>query len=181
MEGTFGTDSYAKEELRAEIASMMLTRQLGLPHNPDRHAAYVESWINILQKDPSEILKAASDAPKIKDYVLSFNQQQTQSKEPSKQPHASPNQSPVATTTTSTSEPNPFTEERLTNVRNQYNSQSVRLNTKEKQTRQLLEYMMEKTLTGMNPDIKRQTQTNFYENQVKAFQQSRDTEPEHER
>ncbi|MDF7675977.1 zincin-like metallopeptidase domain-containing protein [Neisseriaceae bacterium ESL0693] len=181
MEGSFGSESYAKEELRAEIASMMLTRELGLPHNPDRHAAYVESWVNVLQKDSSEILKAAGDAQRIKDYVLSFNHEQSQSIKPDNQPDPSPHQSPAPTATTSIPEPNPFTEERLANAKSQYYSQSVRLNTKEKQTRLLLEYTMEKTITGMNPDMKLQTQINFYENQVKEFNQSRNTEPEQER
>ena len=45
LSGRFGSEAYAREELRAEIASLMLTRELGLPHNPDRHAHYVGSWI----------------------------------------------------------------------------------------------------------------------------------------
>ncbi|MCP5303767.1 MAG: DUF1738 domain-containing protein, partial [Pseudomonadales bacterium] len=41
----FGSEGYAREELRAEIASMLLGNELGLGHDPSQHAAYVASWI----------------------------------------------------------------------------------------------------------------------------------------
>ena len=72
----FGSEGYAKEELRAEIASMLLGGELGIGHDPEQHAAYVGSWIKVLEEDPKEIFRAAADAEKIKDYVLSFSQQQ---------------------------------------------------------------------------------------------------------
>lgn len=61
----FGSESYAREELRAEIASLMLSSDLGLPHDPGQHASYVASWIKVLQKDPLEIFRAAADAQRI--------------------------------------------------------------------------------------------------------------------
>ena len=72
----FGSDDYAREELRAEIASMMINRELGMPHDPERHATYVNNWVSVLEKDPTEILHACRDAQKIQKYVLSFQQQQ---------------------------------------------------------------------------------------------------------
>lgn len=72
--GSFGSHSYAKEELIAEIASMMIASTIGLPHNTGKHASYCESWIEVLENDPSEIFKAASAASKIKDYVMKFAQ-----------------------------------------------------------------------------------------------------------
>lgn len=75
LSGRFGSEAYAREELRAEIASLMLTRELGLPHNPDRHAHYVGSWIKVLSEEPMEILKATQDAGRIKGFVLGFEQQ----------------------------------------------------------------------------------------------------------
>ena len=72
----FGSEAYAKEELRAEIASMILGGELGIGHDPEQHAAYVGSWIKVLEDDPKEIFRAAADAEKIQDYVLSFSQQQ---------------------------------------------------------------------------------------------------------
>jgi putative DNA primase/helicase len=72
----FGSEGYAKEELRAEIASMLLGSELGIGHDPGQHVAYVGSWIKVLEQDPMEIFRAAADAEKIQDYVLSFSQQQ---------------------------------------------------------------------------------------------------------
>jgi putative DNA primase/helicase len=72
----FGSEGYAKEELRAEIASMLLGSELGIGHDPGQHVAYVGHWIKVLEQDPMELFRAAADAEKIQDYVLSFSQQQ---------------------------------------------------------------------------------------------------------
>jgi antirestriction protein ArdC/phage/plasmid primase-like uncharacterized protein len=74
----FGSEGYAKEELRAEIASMILGDELGIGHDPGQHAAYVGSWIKALKEDPLEIFRAAADAEKIHGYVLAFEQVQDQ-------------------------------------------------------------------------------------------------------
>ncbi len=74
----FGSEGYAKEELRAEIASMILGDELGIGHDPGQHAAYVGSWIKALQDEPLEVFRAAADAEKIHDYVLAFEQKQVQ-------------------------------------------------------------------------------------------------------
>lgn len=66
----FGSEGYAREELRAEIASMLLTAELGIPHDPSQHASYVGSWVKVLQKDPLEIFRAAADAEKIHSFVM---------------------------------------------------------------------------------------------------------------
>lgn len=65
----FGSEGYAREELRAEIASLMLSAELGLPHDPSQHASYVASWVKVLKKDPLEIFRAASDAQKIHTFI----------------------------------------------------------------------------------------------------------------
>ncbi|MBX3618050.1 zincin-like metallopeptidase domain-containing protein [Nitrosomonas sp.] len=72
----FGSEGYGREELRAEIASMLLSGELGIGHDPGQHVAYVNSWIKALQEDPTEIFRAAADAEKIQDYVLALSQQQ---------------------------------------------------------------------------------------------------------
>ena len=74
----FGSEGYAKEELRAEIASMILGDELGIGHDPSQHAAYVGSWIKALKDDPLEIFRAAADAEKIQHYVLGIEQKQVQ-------------------------------------------------------------------------------------------------------
>lgn len=86
LSGKFGSVSYAKEELRAEISSMMVGRELGIGHDPGQHAAYAASWVKVLQEDPNEIFRASTDANKIKDYVLGFDksldQNQVQNQSP---------------------------------------------------------------------------------------------------
>jgi putative DNA primase/helicase len=77
----FGSESYAREELRAEIASLMLGDELGIGHDPKRHASYVQSWIHALQEDPREILRAAGDADRITTFVLSLTQEKAQARE----------------------------------------------------------------------------------------------------
>jgi putative DNA primase/helicase len=71
----FGSEGYAREELRAEIASLILGDELGIGHDPSQHAAYVGTWIQVLQDDPLEIFRAAADAEKIQSYVLALEQQ----------------------------------------------------------------------------------------------------------
>ncbi len=66
----FGTVDYAKEELRAEISSFMLSTELGLGHYPERHASYVENWLQVLREDKNEIFRAARDAEIIKQWIL---------------------------------------------------------------------------------------------------------------
>lgn len=78
----FGSEGYAREELRAEIASMILGDELGIGHDPGQHAAYVGSWIKALQDDPLEIFRAAADAEKIHGYVLGLEQTQVQQQAP---------------------------------------------------------------------------------------------------
>lgn len=74
----FGSEGYAREELRAEIASMIMGDELGIGHDPSQHVAYVKSWIKALQNDPLEIFRAAADAEKIQGFVLGLEQQRTQ-------------------------------------------------------------------------------------------------------
>lgn len=76
--GPFGSMTYAREELRAEIGSMMLSAELGIGQSVDDHAAYVGSWIKVLREDPREIFRAVADAEKIHDYVLDFELTQEQ-------------------------------------------------------------------------------------------------------
>ena len=72
----FGSAEYAKEELRAEIASLLIGEELGIGHDPGQHAAYVQSWIKVLENDPSELYRACADAEKIFRYVMALEQQQ---------------------------------------------------------------------------------------------------------
>ena len=66
----FGSEAYAKEELRAEISSMMTGQRVGVGHDPSRGAAYVESWLKALQDDLREIYRASSEAQKMSDHLV---------------------------------------------------------------------------------------------------------------
>jgi putative DNA primase/helicase len=74
----FGSEGYAREELRAEIGSLMLGEQLGIGHDPGQHVAYVAGWIKALEQDPREIFRAAADAEKITKMIRSFERVQEQ-------------------------------------------------------------------------------------------------------
>jgi antirestriction protein ArdC len=69
----FGDLNYAKEELRAELASVFMAAELGVPHDPANHAAYVASWIKALREDKNEIFRAAHEASAATDFVLSLD------------------------------------------------------------------------------------------------------------
>ena len=74
LSNPFGSEGYAREELRAEIASLILGSELGIGYDPDRHAGYVDHWVQILTDTPKEILYAAADAERISDYILTIEQ-----------------------------------------------------------------------------------------------------------
>ena len=69
----FGDTNYAKEELRAELASLFLAAERGIPHDPAQHAAYAASWVNTLKEDKNEIFRAAHDASKAADFLLALD------------------------------------------------------------------------------------------------------------
>jgi hypothetical protein len=56
--------------LRAELASVFIAAETGIPHDPTSHAAYASSWIQALKADKNEIFRAAHDASAAADYIL---------------------------------------------------------------------------------------------------------------
>ena len=57
----FGTPEYAKEELNAEFGSAFLQMDLGIKLSDEAindHAAYLHSWISVLENDPNELFRA---------------------------------------------------------------------------------------------------------------------------
>src|ERR1700680_2767741 len=72
---TFGSDSYSKEELVAEIGASMLCGVTGIvPATLSNSAAYLNSWIDRLRGDSQLIVSAASQAQKAADYVQGVRQ-----------------------------------------------------------------------------------------------------------
>lgn len=71
LTGRFGSDSYAAEELVAEISAAILGAELGLPcAHLDNHASYVASWLKILKADERALLTAAARAEQAAEYLL---------------------------------------------------------------------------------------------------------------
>jgi len=64
-----------KPELRTNIASLFLAKEIGLPFELNYHDGYANSWAQVLKDEPGELFKAAEDAQKIVDRVLGFEQQ----------------------------------------------------------------------------------------------------------
>ena len=71
LSGSFGSKSYAREELVAEIAGAFICASLGIVPTV-RHADYIGSWLEVLREDNRAIVRAASSASKAADYILGF-------------------------------------------------------------------------------------------------------------
>jgi antirestriction protein ArdC len=67
----FGSKSYAREELVAEMAGTFICASLGIVPTV-RHADYIRSWLEVLRGDNRAVVRAASAASKAADYVLAF-------------------------------------------------------------------------------------------------------------
>ena len=49
---------------------MMTGERVGVGHDPQRGAAYVENWVKVLEEDPREIHRAAGEAQRMSDYLI---------------------------------------------------------------------------------------------------------------
>jgi antirestriction protein ArdC len=70
----FGTEPYAREELRAELFSVFMAAETGIPHDESQHRAYIQSWGKILRADKHEIFRAADEAGNAVEYVFQTEQ-----------------------------------------------------------------------------------------------------------
>ena len=68
--GSFGTKKYAFEELVAEMNAAFCCATLGIVPTV-RHADYIGSWLEVLREDNRAIVRAASQASKAADWLLS--------------------------------------------------------------------------------------------------------------
>ena len=68
---TFGSESYSKEELVAEMGAAMLCGLTGLaPKTLENSAAYLKTWLSVLKPDSRMVVTAASAAQKAVDYIV---------------------------------------------------------------------------------------------------------------
>jgi antirestriction protein ArdC len=70
LKGKFGSESYAAEELVAELGAAFLCADLALASEPrPDHAAYVASWLKVLKGDKRAIFTASALAQKAADWL----------------------------------------------------------------------------------------------------------------
>ncbi|MET3980418.1 antirestriction protein ArdC [Mucilaginibacter sp. UYP25] len=71
-----GSATYAKEELTAEMTAAFLGAITGIGQATiDNSAAYIESWLKALKNDKTLVIKAAAQAQRAADYIMSVTYQ----------------------------------------------------------------------------------------------------------
>jgi len=71
--GIKGSETYAFEELVAELGACFLCSMLEIPealHQMPQHASYIKDYLSLLKSDPRAIFKASSLASKAADFIL---------------------------------------------------------------------------------------------------------------
>ena len=70
LEGRFGDEKYAAEELIAELTAAFTLGAIGMSSEPrEDHAKYVANWLTILKRDKKAIFTAAARAATAADYI----------------------------------------------------------------------------------------------------------------
>ncbi len=71
LKNRFGTESYAAEELVAELSAAILGAELGLPvAHLDHHASYIAHWLELLKSDDRAMLTAAAKAEEAASLIM---------------------------------------------------------------------------------------------------------------
>lgn len=63
-------ETYSKEELVAEMGTAMLCHHVGTSQTIDNSAAYINDWLQALKNDKNLVVRAASQAQKVFDYMI---------------------------------------------------------------------------------------------------------------
>lgn len=69
MGGSFGSKAYAKEELIAELAAVLVCYRLQIGCRLENHAAYLKDWAQILKEEPKALFKVLSQARQAADLI----------------------------------------------------------------------------------------------------------------
>jgi antirestriction protein ArdC len=69
LSGSFGSDSYAREELVAELGAFLICNRLEIGCQVENHAAYLQSWLKVLGEGHKILFKVLSDATKAANLV----------------------------------------------------------------------------------------------------------------
>lgn len=84
LSGGFGSEKYAMEELRAEIASIFIEQDLEIVPSEGRlqnNAAYLQSWKEEIKDNPNALFTAIADADKIAKFVSEREKAYSQTKD----------------------------------------------------------------------------------------------------
>jgi antirestriction protein ArdC len=68
--GRFGSQTYSREELVAEIGSAMVCAKVGIAPDVENSAAYIASWLKALGNDKKLVVTAANRATHAAEYIL---------------------------------------------------------------------------------------------------------------
>ena len=100
LKNRFGSETYAAEELVAELGAAFLCADLGLANEPrPDHAAYVSNWLKVLKDDKRAIFTAAAKAQQAATFAHDLQPQ----------PRGGPEPEPEEEPELSTSKPGQFT------------------------------------------------------------------------
>lgn len=69
MAGAFGSKAYAREELIAELAAVLISYRLQIGCQLENHAAYLKEWAQILREEPKALFKVLSQARQAADLI----------------------------------------------------------------------------------------------------------------
>lgn len=75
LSNRFGDESYAAEELIAEMTAAFLCAHLEIPGKL-RHTEYIVSWLRVLKKDKKAIFTAARKATEAAEYLRAFSREE---------------------------------------------------------------------------------------------------------
>lgn len=65
-----GSQAYAREELVAELAAVLICYRLQIGSQMANHAAYLKEWANILKEEPKALFKVLSQARQAADLII---------------------------------------------------------------------------------------------------------------
>jgi len=68
--GRFGSGTYGREELVAEMGACYLCAETGVEASIGQSAAYLQSWITAIKGDPMLVITAGGKASKACDFIL---------------------------------------------------------------------------------------------------------------
>ena len=73
--GPFGSESYAMEELVAELGAAFLCGDLSTPEPRADYAQYIASWLKVMNEDKRAVFTAASKASEATNWLLAYEQE----------------------------------------------------------------------------------------------------------